>query len=618
MLRLSLQSRIFIFVGFLLSTVIAVAIAATIIFVQIDKEKELELRAKRTADLQASALVMPLWQLDREAEKTLLLALQVDKDLIYASVQNEDTSHHTEIGQKPATDEDVVRVLEDIIYSNAQETVKLGTLELVFSKASLAQVRQTFFVSGFFAFLVILGILLFGIYFAQRYFTTPLTRLTKVMNRLAEGELETEIPALKQANEIGEMARAVSVFKKNSKDNIAHQKDAIQQRVQKEAEIRRAMVEKQANEEKSKFLANMSHELRTPLNAILGFANLMRDSKKQPISGKQKRFTDRIISSGQHLLQLINDILDLSRIESGNIICSIECVEVSTLFQECFELVMPLASAHDVFINFEKPEDDFCILCDFTRTKQILLNLCTNAIKYNKEKGSVIIRAEAHAGRVSMVRIIVEDTGIGIAEDKQDKVFAPFERLGAEMGAVEGTGIGMTITKKLVHLMKGEISFTSVEGEGSVFYVDLPRTQKNNLAPEADGLSQKKDFRTKEVITLLYFEDNPMNMELMADIVEDAGNFNFLSAHTAEAGLPLARKHRPDIIIMDLNLPGMSGFNALETLKGWEETKNIPVIALSANASPRDIKKGLAAGFVSYITKPLRNDQIMDEIYRYL
>lgn len=228
-----------------------------------------------------------------------------------------------------------------------------------------------------------------------------------------------------------------------------------------------------ASEMKSTFLTNMSHELRTPLNAILGFSQLMKESKKHPLNDKQKVFVDRIHESGDHLLNLINDILDLSKIETGKDVLSLKKISVSVLFDECHILMVPMAEQFKISLDFQMPEEDLFLFCDFKRCKQILLNLCSNGIKYNKENGHLIVWANRKGDKA--IRLTVKDTGIGIPEDRMEELFEPFSRLGAESSEIEGTGIGMAITKKLIENMNGELNFTSEVGSGSEFYVDLPK-----------------------------------------------------------------------------------------------------------------------------------------------
>jgi len=227
-----------------------------------------------------------------------------------------------------------------------------------------------------------------------------------------------------------------------------------------------------ASEMKSTFLTNMSHELRTPLNAILGFSQLMKESKKHPLNEKQNKFVSRIHSSGEHLLALINDILDLSTIEAGKVVLSLEKVTASDLFAECKELLAPMAREYGISIDFQDPDESLNLFCDFTRVKQVLLNLCSNGIKYNQKNGHLSIWAERFD--TGTIRITVKDTGVGIPEDQHEKFFEAFNRLGKENSSIEGTGIGMTITKKLVENMKGKLSFISKVGTGSEFYVDMP------------------------------------------------------------------------------------------------------------------------------------------------
>lgn len=380
---------------------------------------------------------------------------------------------------------------------------------------------------------------------------------------------------------------------------IAHQR-AEYERQQAEA----------ANRAKSDFLAKMSHELRTPLNSVLGFAQLLEFNAREPLSAKQARQVHQIKKSGEHLLSLIDEVLDLSKIESGNIRLSLERVALDSLLDEVRSTLHALAEAAQVTFTVQLAPGTPSVRADRTRLAQILINLGTNAIKYNRPGGSATLVAE-RAGE-GVVRLSMIDTGVGIPFDRQGDVFEPFNRLGAEHGAIEGTGIGLTISRKLAQLMNGSLTFRSEPGHGSTFTVELPAESEpvearvgeaaSNLAKEA--MSAALGGRSGGC-TLLYVEDNPPNIALMQALVESLEGVRLLIASDAETGLALARAHRPDVIILDINLPGMSGFDILERLKAAPATERIPVMALTAAAMPREVERGLAAGFTHYLTKPI-------------
>ncbi|HEY9081194.1 MHYT domain-containing protein [Magnetovibrio sp.] len=379
-------------------------------------------------------------------------------------------------------------------------------------------------------------------------------------------------------------------------------------------ELRQAKEDAEAaNHAKSEFLSSMSHELRTPLNAILGFGQLLDYNPKEPLTPAQKDSVKQIMSGGQHLLNLINDVLDLAKIEAGKVQLSIENVSVKTVLNECLSLTQTLADKRGirqiVGEGFQTNKD---IRVDHTRFKQSLLNLMSNAVKYNKENGSVTL--DCHETLDGMLHISVTDTGEGIPEEKYEELFKPFNRLDAENTEIEGTGIGLTITKQLIERMDGHIGVVSEVGQGSTFWLELPCSEAKlvQMTDEEELDAERKDAYLPGIDgTVLYVEDNPANLSLMEMIVQQVEGLSMISAHNAELGIEMARTQKPDLIIMDINLPGMNGYEALAKLQSLSEIKNIPVIALSANAMPKDIEKGIAAGFRRYLTKPIVVDEIV-------
>jgi signal transduction histidine kinase/CheY-like chemotaxis protein len=360
-----------------------------------------------------------------------------------------------------------------------------------------------------------------------------------------------------------------------------------------------------ASQAKSSFLSNMSHELRTPLNSILGFAQLLEFNVKDPMSAKQTRHVAQIRKSGEHLLSLIDDVLDLSKIEAGSIKLSIENVPLRPVIEEVVTALQPLADEASVTITPIAVESGLSVRADRTRLVQILMNLGVNALKYNRAGGSLSFVADRGGG--GFVRLRVSDTGQGIPVDRQDELFQPFNRLGAENGSIEGTGIGLTITRRLVQLMNGRIAFVSESNVGTCFTIELPAAVESAAVVEsahflgALGLDQhKRGYR------LLYVEDNPSNIELMQGLVDALDGVELLTAERPQSGLALASAGAPDVIVLDIDLPDMNGFEVLRRLKAGAATSHIPVIALSAAAMPRDIERGMNAGFTHYLTKPIK------------
>ena len=368
-----------------------------------------------------------------------------------------------------------------------------------------------------------------------------------------------------------------------------------------------------ANLAKSDFLSNMSHELRSPLNAILGFAQLM-ESGTPPPTLAQRQSIDQILQAGWYLLELINEILDLALIESGKLSLSPEPTSLADVLSDCRGMIAPLAVKSGVGLTFPRFADAPFVKADRTRVKQVLINLLTNAIKYNRAGGSVEVICTMSA--TQRTRIAVHDTGNGLSPEKLAQLFQPFNRLGQESGSEEGTGIGLVVSKRLTELMGGEIGVESTVGKGSVFWIELHATQAPQLAAVATehGEDARAHASSDAPYTLLCVEDNPANLMLVEKLMERRPDIQLLVATDGIRGIEKARAARPDVILMDINLPGISGLIALGILAEDPETASIPVIALSANAMPVDIERGLAAGFFRYLTKPIKVNEFMDTL----
>lgn len=359
-----------------------------------------------------------------------------------------------------------------------------------------------------------------------------------------------------------------------------------------------------ANRAKSEFLSRMSHELRTPLNAILGFGQLL-DLGMNATNDTEKQYVKHIMNSGQHLLALINEVLDLARIDAGKFELKPEQVSVPEVLDECLVLAQPLAKTHGIAISINHPNDSrLFVWADHKCLKQIILNLVSNAIKYNRKDGRVTVSYRKTADE--KIRLSITDTGIGIPQDKWGQLFQPFNRIGAENSRIEGTGIGLAITKSLVESMNGKIGFESTTGAGSEFWFELPLALDNidSSAP----LEEKPTNRITDMETvkakILCIEDNLFNQELMKEIMSMFPDIELLMETTAEQGLAIAEKELPQLILMDINLPGMSGIDALRIIRRHHTLAKTPVVALSAASMVEDIEKGMVAGFDAYLTKP--------------
>ncbi|MDQ1817033.1 PAS domain S-box protein [Massilia sp. CCM 9210] len=375
-----------------------------------------------------------------------------------------------------------------------------------------------------------------------------------------------------------------------------------------------------ANQAKDLFLTSMSHELRTPLNAILGFTQLLANESLPSTAQQKRNFVRNILTAGEHLLTLINEILDLAKIESGSLSVSLEAVILSGLLDEVQAMVGDSAARRGIRMVFPKP-DALVVVADHTRLKQIMLNLLSNAIKYNREQGVVVVNANLIGP--TRVRISVQDTGKGLRPDQLSALFQPFNRLGQEGGSEEGTGIGLVVTKRLVELMGGTMGVSSTAGIGSVFWIelDLSTSVQLSLSPAVAVAAPHAPAAppgAPAVATLLYVEDNPANLLLVEEIVGFRPDLALISAPSAELGIALAQSYLPQVILMDINLPGMDGHEAQRLLRADPRTAHIPVIALSANAMERDVQRSIAAGFFAYLTKPIDIDAFSAAVDRAL
>jgi len=379
-----------------------------------------------------------------------------------------------------------------------------------------------------------------------------------------------------------------------------------------ELERARAAAEK-ANLAKSEFLSSMSHELRSPLNAILGFAQLMNSDCPPPTSA-QTASIDQILNAGWYLLELINEILDLAQIESGKLALSLEPTSLTDIMLECQAMIEPQGQKRGIRMTFPHSAVPYFVDADRTRLKQVLINLLSNAIKYNQPNGTVVV--DCTLSTPDRVRVSVADSGAGLPLEMLRQLFQPFNRLGQERSSEEGTGIGLVMSKRLVEMMGGIIGVDSTVGLGSVFWFELNSTSEPQL--EADltpSLVAKAQIPSGAPLrTLLYVEDNPANLKLIEQLIARRPDIRLLSARDGNTGIQLARANQPALILMDINLPGISGIEALKILREDPATKHIPVIALSANAMPRDIERGLQAGFFRYLTKPIKIHEFMDTL----
>ncbi|PLW86131.1 CHASE3 domain-containing protein [Halioglobus japonicus] len=371
-----------------------------------------------------------------------------------------------------------------------------------------------------------------------------------------------------------------------------------------------------ANNAKTEFLSSMSHELRTPLNAIIGFGQYMDHDEK--LSPEHRDSVHEITAAGHHLLDLINEVLDLSKVETGTVSLSLESLEIESILRECIELVQPMIERRSLTFKFQNIQPGV-IFADRIRLKQAVLNLLSNAIKYDVEYGEIEL-----SGAISSdgkYRISISDTGPGIAEENKAALFKPFERLGAEFTDIEGTGIGLTLTQKLITLMDGELSYANNRYRGATFHILLPLGEP--VFATLDDVNENDGEVTMSTLpeqlkTVLYIEDNPANLKLMRKVLAKRSKLRLLTAHTPQLGIELANTHKPDLLLLDINLPGMDGYQVLNIIQQTNELKTIPVIAVTANAMHRDIERGMDAGFAAYLAKPFDFAHLHDLLDAYL
>ena len=395
--------------------------------------------------------------------------------------------------------------------------------------------------------------------------------------------------------------------------DISEQKEAEAMLIQAKNESERA------NRAKSEFLSSMSHELRTPLNAVLGFAQMLEYNPAEPLSVTQQESVDLIKRGGTHLLTLINEILELAKIEAGRLELSIETIDLARTIDDCASIAQATALNHDIVLTNASADKKLpYVQADNTRLKQVLLNLLSNAVKYNKDAGHVTI--VANETQDGFMRISVSDTGIGLSEREKKKIFEPFERLGKQSETIEGTGIGLTITKQLVNLMKGRIGFESEIGKGSTFWIDIPKSDngsKKKLSrhkSDLEAISAGPVADPDRTYLILCVEDNDDNARLMVRIFDSISNADLHVAVTGRAGVQYAKKFQPDMILMDINLPDISGIEAAKILQRTEATQDIPIIAVSASAWRAKNRDTGEVSFRHYVEKPFDINEIYNII----
>ena len=459
----------------------------------------------------------------------------------------------------------------------------------------------------------------------KKYFTDPERAEASIKQVLAEGKVTNyELTACaRDGKETVVSYNATTFYDRDRKlqgvfaaaRDVTESKRLEQVLQERNIELQSAkVIAEKANLSKSDFLSSMSHELRSPLNAILGFAQLMESDSPAP-TPNQKESIAQIQQAGWHLLRLINEILDLAKIESGVLSLHPESVSLAEVMAECQGMIEGLARKRGILMTFPQFDIPCFVHADRTRLKQILINFLSNAIKYNREQGTVEVKYAASAS--GHIRVSIQDTGAGLPPEKLAQLFQPFNRLGQEASGEEGTGIGLVVAKQLIEQMGGITGVESTVGVGSVFWFELlpavePQSAVGNDEPQEPAPSQVQS--DAKVRSLLYVEDNPANLKLVEQIIARRPDLRLLSAVTGNRGIEIARENQPEVILMDINLPDISGIEVLGVLRKYPDTAHIPVVAISANAMPHDIEKGMQAGFFRYLTKPIKVDEFMNAL----
>lgn len=415
----------------------------------------------------------------------------------------------------------------------------------------------------------------------------PIDELDRAASELGQGEEETRVDP-SGAREL----RALGIAFNDMADQLAERRKQLQS----------------ASQAKSDFLARMSHELRTPLNAILGFGQLL---EMDDLEESERESVRQILRAGRHLLDLIDEVLDISRIESGTLRISMEPVSLATVLGDVRSMVAPLAAEREVTLHVEAAEDGLHVVADQQRLKQVLLNLLSNGIKYNRQGGELKVSAMPVDGEV---QILVADTGTGIDPEFLDDLFTPFERLGAERkGAVEGTGLGLALSQRLVTLMDGVLELRESDGSGTTFAVRMARAEAPASREVKVAATDRPDSRGTETVVVC-IEDNASNFELVKRILDDNFEAKIYSSIQGSIGLDLVRKHLPDVVLLDLHLPDISGEEVLSRIKADPATADIPVLILSADATSGHRRRLIAAGAMNYLTKPLNVKEFLEQM----
>ena len=509
-------------------------------------------------------------------------------------------------------DKYLVTIKHKLIWEGKIIGILILSLDL---KVQLASIYRRITQLEIFALLIFGVVSLLAVIWQNKLIRSPLLKLQHAADNLARGDFNVELPHTSR-DEVGHLTRAFESMRYQLKLAQENLESRVTQRTH---ELMQAKEEAdRANLSKSEFLSRMSHELRTPLNAVLGFGQILQMDDDN-LNEEQRVAIEHILIGGKHLLQLINEVLDIAKVDAGAMELNIEQVQLNKVMDTALLLIRPLAQSQGVVVHAPIIPPDCYVLADSQRLTQVLVNLLSNAVKYNCPGGDVTTHCEILSSDSSdkdkrMVRITITDSGIGMREEDFDKIFEPFQRITLQAKNIEGTGVGLSITKKMIELMQGRIGFTSAYGKGSTFWVELPLGDDGNVINEEPIDAKLKNHVLQGAGTILYVEDKADNVMLIKQLIESRTDWNFLSASTAEQGIEIAKMQQPDIILMDIDLPGMNGFEAQEILRANTQTAHIPVIAVSAQVMERHPDKGQKSAFDDFVSKPIDLDELLEVI----
>jgi len=593
-----------------------VATLVTTTWLAYDRHQDLADRLKFNLDnlssLQASAVSDAVWNQNPDVANDILAAMSIHTNFHSARIITWGGDLFTEISGPPLLNKQLITSTSNISANDGKTLQPLGYVELSFSLERLTEQQRRSLLEALAIGLFQLFAILLATRLVLRRVIKPVELITKWLVGLTRNEIETDFPATGRDDQIGDMARAVSSLVGNSGVDIPLQVEDTEA----VAELEQIQnIVREANQPRSEFLSSIGHELRTPLNAILGFAQILEYDKDNPLTESQAESVSIIKDSGERLLQLIEEISFMAKIDSGKISISIENISVNNCIDECIALLNPTAQHRGIHISFHSSSREYLIRADSTLLGQVILNLLSNAIQYGNKDGTIDIRLSTTAN--DFLHLEIADNGIGIANQQKPDLFRPFNRSAIENAITEDRSIGLYASKELLRLMGGRIGFESEIDQGSTFWAELPLAL-NAKTPTVEGVvivpELVNDQTSRLTGRILYVEDNLANLKLMQGIIRLCDGLTLISVHNAELGLEMASTQNPDLIILDINLPGMSGLEALNRLKQMQVVPKIPVIALSAAGTDSDIQKGLDAGFHKYLTKPVNIKEVLDAI----